>query len=147
MTTSRRTTAAPLTDFDEIVAALRTAGHNVGATRREVLAVVLARDGAFTADDLAASLDDVHVSTVYRSLALLEEIGVVDHVHLAHGPALYERAATAGTQQHLVCEVCGGHLSVPSGVFDEARRSVEHEYGFVLSGGHFALTGRCADCR
>ena len=93
MTTSRRTTAAPLADFDEIVTALRTAGHNVGATRREVLAVVLARDGAFTADDLAASLDDVHVSTIYRSLALLEEIGVVDHVHLAHGPAKIGRAS------------------------------------------------------
>ena len=68
---------------------------------------MLAHEGAFTADDLAASLDDVHVSTVYRSLALLEEIGVVDHVHLAHGPAMYERAASVGTSQHLVCEVCG----------------------------------------
>ena len=147
MTTSRRTTATPLADFDEIVSTLRTGGHHVGATRREVLAVVLARDGAFTADDLAAALDDVHVSTVYRSLALLEEIGVVDHVHLAHGPALYQRAAMAGTQVHLVCDGCGRHLSVPSALFDQTRRQVDREYGFALDGGHFALTGRCADCR
>jgi Fe2+ or Zn2+ uptake regulation protein len=149
MTTSRRTTTATtgLDDIDAITTALRSAGHNVGATRRAILAVVLAHEGAFTADDLAASLDDVHVSTVYRSLALLEEIGVVDHVHLAHGPAMYERAASVGTSQHLVCEVCGIHLSVPSEVFEGARRVLEDEYGFALSGGHFALTGRCTNCR
>jgi Fur family ferric uptake transcriptional regulator len=136
-----------MSDFDDIVAALREAGHNVGSTRREILSVVLGRDGAFTADDLAASLDDVHVSTVYRSLALLEEIGVVDHVHLSHGPAMYERASAAGTQQHLVCDRCGVHLSVPSGLFDDVRHTIDREYGFALSGEHFALTGRCADCR
>ena len=147
MTTSRRTTTTSPADVDGIVSTLRAAGHNVGSTRRAILSVVLAHDGAFTADDLAASLDDVHVSTVYRSLALLEEIGVVDHVHLAHGPALYERAASVGTSQHLVCESCGHHLSVPSEVFEGTRRVLEDEYGFVLSGGHFALTGRCANCR
>jgi Fur family transcriptional regulator, ferric uptake regulator len=147
VTSSRRAGGVVLTDFDDIVAALRAAGHNVGATRRDILRVVLAREGAFTADELASSLEDVHVSTVYRSLALLEEIGVVDHVHLAHGPALYERSAAAGTAQHLVCELCGRHVSVPSTVFEQARRVLEADYGFVLSGGHFALTGRCANCR
>jgi Fe2+ or Zn2+ uptake regulation protein len=60
---------------------------------------------------------------------------------------MYERAASVGTLQHLVCEVCGIHLSVPSEVFEGARRVLEDEYGFALSGGHFALTGRCANCR
>lgn len=147
MTVARRGDVEALDDLDAIVAALRGAGHHVGSTRRAVLDAVLARRGAFTAEDLAADLDDVHVSTVYRSLALLEEIGAVDHVHLSHGPALYERAAQAGASQHLVCERCGRHLSVPNSWFDDARRRVDDEFGFELSGGHFAMSGRCRDCR
>ena len=147
MTVSRRANARVLDDYDEIVAALRAAGHQVGGTRRAVLDAVLSTHGVFTADDLAAGLDDVHVSTVYRSLSLLEEIGVVDHVHLSHGPALYERAVDAGATQHLVCDRCGRHQSVPSDVFDEARRRLEVDFGFALGGGHFAISGRCADCR
>jgi Fur family transcriptional regulator, ferric uptake regulator len=147
MTVARRVNARVLDDYDEIVTAMREAGHHVGVTRQAVLRAVLATSGAFTADDLAHQLDGVHVSTVYRSLSLLEEIGVVDHVHLAHGPALYERAAQAGASQHLVCDECGRHQSVPSELFDEARRRLDDDYGFTLGGGHFAISGRCADCR
>ena len=75
---------------------------------------------AFTADELAAAVPDVHVSTVYRTLALLEEIGAVRHVHLSHGPALYEHAASAEVR-HLVCEVCDRHVAVPAEVFDAVR--------------------------
>ena len=72
------------------------------------------RQGAFTADELAAAVPDVHVSTVYRTLGLLEEIGAVRHVHLSHGPALYEQRRRRAEVRHLVCEVCGRHVAVPS---------------------------------
>ena len=80
-----------------------------------------AASGAFTADELAADVPDVHVSTVYRTLALLEEIGAVRHVHLSHGPAIYESAATDEVR-HLVCEVCDRHVAVPS---DGVRRPAQ----------------------
>ena len=77
--------------------------------------------GAFTADELAAAVPDVHVSTVYRTLALLEEIGAVRHVHLSHGPALYEQRGRRPSVRHLVCEVCDRHVAVPLDVFDAVR--------------------------
>jgi hypothetical protein len=79
-----------VTEPDEIVDRLRESGHSVGRTRRAVVDAVRARDGAFTADELAAAVPEVHVATVYRTLALLEEIGALRHVHLSHGAAIYE---------------------------------------------------------
>jgi len=86
MTTIRHARPAHLIDPDEIVEGLRAAGHSVGRTRTAVVAAVRDQRGAFTADELALAVPDVHVSTVYRTLALLEEIGAVRHVHLSHGP-------------------------------------------------------------
>ena len=146
MTTSRRRAGDTLDDPEAIVARLRAEGHTVGHVRRQILDAVHTEQHAFTAEELADSLADVHVSTVYRTLGLLEEIGVVEHVHLSHGPAMYERAALAGTTRHLVCEVCGRHLAVPAEVFDGAARTLERDYEFVLDGVHFAIAGRCTGC-
>ena len=145
MTTIRHARPMHLIDPDEIVERLREAGHSVGRTRTAVVSAVRDQRGAFTADELALAVPDVHVSTVYRTLALLEDIGAVRHVHLSHGPALYESAASADVR-HLVCEVCDRHVTVPSTVFDSARRRLEKDFDFVLEGSHFAIVGRCRDC-
>ncbi len=145
MTKVRQTHPGRLVELDDIVDQLRQHGHSVGATRRAVVEGVRRQRGAFTADDLAAAVPDVHVATVYRTLAVLEEIGAVRHTHLSHGPAVYESAVAADVR-HLVCEVCGRHLSVPSAVFGSARRRLEREYDFLLDGSHFAIVGRCRTC-
>lgn len=146
MTTVRRRHPVGLTDAGEVARRLRDDGHTVGTTRTAIIEVVLAEEEAFTAEGLVDALADVHVSTVYRTLALLEEIGVVQHVHVSHGPALYEVVARSSDRRHLVCDVCGVHLTVPSEVFDQAGRTLRREYGFVLEGSHFAIVGRCRRC-
>ena len=99
MTTVRH--ADQLVAPEDILATLRAAGHSLGRTRTAVVDAVRRQPSAFTADELAAAVPDVHVSTVYRTLGLLEEIGAIRHVHLSHGPALYEHAASAEVR-HLV---------------------------------------------
>lgn len=145
MTTVRHARADQLVEPDEIVAALRAAGHSVGRPRRAVVDAVRAQTGAFTAEELAAAVPGVHVSTVYRTLGLLEEIGAIRHVHLSHGPALYEHAGSVDVR-HLVCEVCGRHVTVPADVFDPVQERLVREHDFVLEGSHFAIVGRCRSC-
>jgi len=146
MTTVRRRHAGDLVDPTAIAARLREEGHTVGKTRVAILEAVRGKQRAFTAEELAVSLGDIHVSTVYRTLGLLEEIGVVRHIHLSHGPAIYERTAVSSDIRHLVCESCGRHVAVPRRVFDTARRTLERDYDFVLDGSHFAIVGRCRSC-
>ncbi|MET0145279.1 MAG: transcriptional repressor [Ilumatobacteraceae bacterium] len=145
MTKVRQTHPGRLIELDDIVGQLRENGHSIGRTRRAVVDGVRRQRGAFTADDLAAAVPDVHVATVYRTLALLEEIGAVRHTHLSHGPAVYESAAAVDVR-HLVCEVCGRHLAVPSSIFGSARKRLERDYDFLLDGSHFAVVGRCRQC-
>jgi Fur family transcriptional regulator, ferric uptake regulator len=145
VTTVRHAHADQLVALDDIEAHLREAGHSVGRTRSSVVDAVRGMAAAFTADELAAAVPDVHVSTVYRTLGLLEEIGAVRHVHLSHGPALYEHASTAEVR-HVVCEVCGRHVAVPDDVFDAVRERLAREFDFVLDGSHFAIVGRCIAC-
>lgn len=146
MTTVRRRQAGDLVDPIAIAARLREQGHTVGKTRTAILDAVRSKQRAFTAEELAESLGETHVSTVYRTLGLLEEIGVVRHIHLSHGPAIYERTAVSSDVRHLVCESCGRHIAVPRRVFDEARRTLQRDYDFVLDGSHFAIVGRCTSC-
>jgi Fur family ferric uptake transcriptional regulator len=146
VTTVRRSREAVPADRHEMIERLRRDGHTVGRTRTAILDVVLAMTEAFTADELVAAVGNVHAATVYRSLALFEEIGVVRHVHVSHGPAIYERTSTAAGHQHLACERCGRHISVPATVFAAARRALERDHAFHLDATHFAILGRCATC-
>jgi len=118
----------------------------MGSARRQVIEILGSLDGPVTAETVAARLPDIHVSSVYRSLNLLEELGVVRHVHLAHGPALYELTDVADAIRHLACERCGRDVVVPTALFDDLRVVIERDYGFVMDGGHFAIPGRCSGC-
>jgi Fur family ferric uptake transcriptional regulator len=131
---------------DETVKMLRSGKRRIGRARRQITEFLGHHAGPVTADDVIDHLPDVHPSSVYRALNVLEELGYVRHVHLAHGAALYELTDQISTVRHLVCEVCGHTTEVPSRLLDPLRRRIERDYDFVLDSGHFALTGRCATC-
>jgi Fe2+ or Zn2+ uptake regulation protein len=134
---------------EAILEQLRENGGRITTVRRAVVtALVTADDHHVTADDLAAAVQlahpDVHRSTVYRTLDALEQLGVVDHVHLGHGRAVYH--LTEDPHQHLVCECCGKVIQVPDDTFDELAAAIRTQYRFTIRPHHFAVLGRCADC-
>jgi Fe2+ or Zn2+ uptake regulation protein len=134
--------------LDELIGELRARGGRVTSARRSVLAALVSAPGHPTAEELTARVQaaqpDVHLSTVYRSLDSLEQLGLVDHVHLGHGRAVYH--LTDDSHQHLVCEVCGVVIEVPDSTFAELSEELRTRYGFALRPNHFAVLGRCAGC-
>ena len=134
---------------EPILGLLRARGGRVTTCRRAILETFLGAGGHVTAETLTARVQanqpDVHESTVYRFLDELERLGVVDHVHLGHGPAVYHLASD--THHHLVCDGCGTVVEVPETLFAELRAQLKDDYGFALQPRHFAVTGRCSDCR
>ena len=133
---------------EPILGMLRAQGGRVTSSRRAILETFLGIGGHVTAETLTArvqlSQPDVHESTVYRFLDELERLGVVDHVHLGHGPAVYHLASDA--HHHLVCDRCGIVVEVPEAVFADLRSRLESDFGFALQPRHFAVTGRCRSC-
>ncbi len=134
--------------LDDILDRLRRAGGRITPTRRALVTALLDYDGHPTAEGLAAAVQarrpEVHQTTIYRILDDLERLGVIEHTHLGHGPAVYHLSESA--HPHVVCERCGTVIEVGRGAFDALARRLQAEHDFVLHPGHFAVTGRCRHC-
>lgn len=138
----------PADRVNTILTGLRARGERVTTARRALIAALAAAGDHRTADELAAEVahahPEVHRATIYRTLDTLRRLGVVEHTHLGHGPAVYHLADEM--HQHLVCELCGSVAEVPTAIFRPLERSLQRDYGFALSSRHFALVGRCQRC-
>jgi Fe2+ or Zn2+ uptake regulation protein len=138
-------TTAPL---EEILGRLRAAGGRITSARRALVTALLDYDGHPTAEGLAAAVQarqpDVHQTTIYRILDDLERLGIVEHTHLGHGPAVYHLSESA--HPHVVCEGCGRVIEVDRKAFDALARQLKTKHDFELHPGHFAVTGRCRAC-
>lgn len=86
----------------------------------------------------------VNISTVYRTLDLLEEIGLVRHTHLGHGAPTYSSEAHAHV--HLVCHQCQRVIEIDPAALAPLASHLASKHGFVLDPAHLALSGRCATC-
>lgn len=87
----------------------------------------------------------VNITTVYRTLELLEELGLVTHTHLSHGAPTYH-AADDNQHVHLVCRLCGGIQELPPELLQPLASTLREQRGFLVDIGHVALFGRCGAC-
>ncbi len=117
--------------------------------RQSIIEAIIESGRHLTAEDIAQRVQrrfpSVNISTVYRTLDSLEEIGVVDHVHLGHGRAIYH--LTDEVHQHLVCERCERVLELPTQKLTSFVRMLDRDFGFEVDRGHFAIVGTCSKCR
>jgi Fur family ferric uptake transcriptional regulator len=127
----------------DLAARLRSRGMRVTPQREQVLAAVR-RLGHATPEQISETVADVDVTTVYRTLELLEELGLVRHAHLGHGAPSFRPAEDEHV--HIVCHACGSVTdAAPDLVADLAGR-LRDEQGFVLDRAHFTVFGRCRTC-
>jgi Fur family ferric uptake transcriptional regulator len=143
MTLAHHAPAMHAPDLATALAALRTKGMRVSATRRLVLEALYAHDRPLSAEELAGDGD---VASVYRNLDMLEQIGLVRHVHLGHGPGLYSPAARDDVE-FVTCERCGAFEAVAPGRLDAIRDQIERELGYRARFTHFPIVGVCAACK
>lgn len=88
----------------------------------------------------------VNITTVYRTLELLEELGLVNHTHLSHGSPTYH-AAGEDQHVHLVCRACGSIAEVDPEVMSPVTTLLRDERDFRVDVGHVSLFGVCGDCK
>lgn len=134
--------------LEQVLAALRSSGARITSPRRAILEALIEHQGHPTAEQLTADVQtrqpDVHESTVYRFLDELGRLGIVDHVHLGHGPAVYHFADDV--HHHVVCESCGLVVELPERTLEDFRGSLRRDLAFEMEVRHFALPGRCSSC-
>lgn len=133
---------------EEAIATLRSAGQRITRARRAVLDAIAEADEHLTAEGIRAAVarrdPDLHMATIYRTLDRLRELGIVEHTHLQHGPAVFHLAVEA--HDHLVCDACGVVIDVPRSTFAPLHRQLLKQHGFRVGSLHFAVNGTCAAC-
>ncbi len=134
---------------DDVLALVRQRGGRVTSARRLLLHALFDAPRHWTAEELAeviqAQAPDISLSTIYRNLEELGQMGVIVHAHLGHGPATYHLAASA--HSHFVCEECNTTFEAPDELFKSLSTSAKAQFGFEINPHHFAIFGRCKDCQ
>jgi len=130
---------------------LRGQGRRLTRQRQAIWDALIARpDAHLSADEIAeyvrTRLPDVNPSTVYRTLDLLVEEGLVDRSELGGDRAYYE-PATEHAHHHVVCERCGAVVHVHDEVLGDLAERVERGTGYQLGGRAVTLFGICPTCR
>ena len=127
---------------------LRASGHRLTPQRELVLAAVETL-GHATPDEIFAEVrtrsEAINLSTVYRTLELLDDLGLIRHAHLTDRAPTYH-SATGHEHSHLVCRGCGEVISVGRTVMEAALAPLAAERGFEPDYGHLSVFGRCARC-
>lgn len=132
-----------------MVAILKDHGLRMTPQRRAIVAAVMRTTGHISPSTLArrvqADMPGVNASTIYRTLALLEEVGVLAHAHL-EGGAEYHRAEQP-PHAHLACSRCGAEIELSLDATRELERLIVERHDFAPDLTHFAISGLCRDCR
>jgi Fe2+ or Zn2+ uptake regulation protein len=132
----------------QILQRLRAEGSRITVARRALVEALVTAADHVTADDLAARVQAahpaVHRSTIYRTLEALEHAGIVEHVHLGHGRAVYH--LTDDRHLHLVCDACGAVVEVPEATISDLVNRIRDHHDFTIDSRHFALPGLCSAC-
>ena len=133
----------------DMARALRCAGHRMTKPRLAVVQVLLENDEGLSPDEIYSLGREFYpplgLVTVYRTLELLDELGVVRRVHSGER---CHRYASAGPDRHyLVCERCHRVLEFPCGGLESLIEGVGAQSGFTITEHLLELRGICPDCR
>jgi Fur family ferric uptake transcriptional regulator len=139
-----RTTSTP-----DVIDVLRRRGLRMTPQRRAIVAEIMRTQGHISPTGLVhrvqGEMPGVNASTIYRTLALLEEVGVLAHAHL-EGGAEYHRAEEP-EHVHLACSSCGAEDDLSIGETKELADLIVARHDFQPDLTHFAISGLCGECR
>jgi Fur family ferric uptake transcriptional regulator len=134
----------------ELKNALKQRGLRMTPQRQLVLDAVASTRGHLSAEQVyqhvVRSFPDVNISTVYRTLEVLEDLGVVRHTHFHDGVAQYERTDQA-PHHHMQCTRCGSEFELDLEVLQPLADDLRRRYGFEADLAHSAIVGLCRACR
>ncbi len=118
--------------------------------RAALVEAALARQGHYPIEELIADLKKRGIrgskATVYRTLPLLAEAGILEPAIIAGEVKSYETTFGRHHHDHLLCSKCGKVVEFEFEAFEILQREVAAKYGFRLEGHHHELLGVCPEC-
>ena len=131
------------------IKALQQGGHRLTPQRMMVLDAVRETEGHASAEEIFSKVHDrypyANISTVYRTLELLNSLGLVTETDLGEGRVRYHYAEK-GHHHHLVCRTCGVILDVDDADMEPLSGRLLDKHGFRADLRHMAIFGVCRGC-
>jgi len=128
---------------------LKEKGLKLTLQRRLILDIIHETEAHLTAEEIIAHVQarmpEVHKSTIYRTLELLEGAGCVFKSELGDH-SIYHHAEE-GHHHHLVCSRCGKTIECDEDLFTSVEESLAEKYGFRVDFNHLVMSGLCEECR
>ena len=129
---------------------LQKQGYRLTPQRAMILHAIEHKMGHFSAEEIYAQIKpqypQLNISTVYRTLELLKNTGLVTETNFGDGRARYH-TAEKGHHHHLVCQHCGAITNLDNSTFDSLRKQLKQKYNFKADLRHVAIFGTCAKCK
>jgi len=139
------------TEMDQIRSRLEDHGYRLTPQRMRIVEAVLAEeDKHLSADDIYTILWENHpeigIATVYRTLEILRELGIVNQLTFEEGVSRYEYSAREH-HHHLVCLKCGKVIEFSNDELERLEQKLARKYDFQIVGHHLKLYGYCSLCQ
>jgi len=138
-----------VSQFGDIASKLSEQGYRLTPQRMMILSAIENSDDHISAEEIYAQVltkyPHVNISTVYRTLELLKQLGLVTETDLGGGRVRYH-PADKGHHHHLVCTECGAIIDLDESLLASLESTLLREYKFSADLRHLAVFGRCANC-
>lgn len=119
-------------------------------TNQRALILEIIRHGHLDADEVYRQAREKQprfsLSTVYRTLRMLKEQGLVDELHFGEAHHHYEVKPSA-EHHHLVCLGCGKIVEFECQLCPQMKKEIARKKGFEVMGVEVHMTGYCSKCR
>ena len=133
----------------DLAARLRQAGQRM-TPQRALILDAFAPGAHLSADEVYTHLEgiapEINRSTVYRTLELFRDIGLISETDLGGGMRHYE-LLDAERHHHLICRECQRQIELDDVLVAPLRDAIQQRYGFAPVIDHLAVFGECAPCR
>ncbi|MCI6188818.1 MAG: Fur family transcriptional regulator [Clostridium sp.] len=141
-------------DYTILKEDLKKKGYKLTPQRRAIVDTIVVNEGKhLTAeeiyDEVKKDCPEIGLATVYRTILLLEEIGVVSRLHLNDGCSRYElvHSDEVHRHHHLICNVCNKVIEVKDDLLEEIEVKIEKEYEFKIVDHVLKFYGICRECQ
>lgn len=119
--------------------------------RRLILDTLLKQNDHISPEELYARVKkrdkSIGQATVYRTLKLLNESGLIEPVDFADGVTRYEPSYGTAHHDHLICEKCGKNIEILDDIIEARQERLAEKHGFTLTRHKMYLYGICEECR
>lgn len=141
--------------IEKLKESLKEKGYKLTPQRRAILKVIIECEGKhLTVEELydfvKQKCPEIGLATVYRTIQLLEQIGVIYKVDLKDdGCSRYELVHEDETHQHhhLICTKCGKIIEVEHDWLESLEKKIEEKYDFSIQNHSVKFYGLCNECK